>query len=33
MSIGGIVFDSLFLVIIIASMVPNMFMDPCLRTG
>ncbi len=33
MSIGGALFNTLFLVLIVASMVPNMFMDPCLRLG
>lgn len=33
MSIGGALFNTLFLVLIVASMVPNTFLDPCLRLG
>lgn len=33
MSIGGALFNTLFLVLIVASLVPNTFMDPCLRLG
>ncbi len=33
MSIGGAVFNSLFLMLILVSMVPNILLNPCLRIG